>query len=46
MTDDENPIPKVAVIDPRQIFLVVDDTVERLPLFGAHFYEKRDIRTL
>lgn len=43
MTDDENPIPKAAVIDPRQIFLVVDDTVERLPLFGVHFYEKRDI---
>lgn len=43
MTDDDNPIPKPAVIDPREIFLVVDDTVERRPLFGCHFYEKRDI---
>ena len=43
MTDDENPIPKPAVIDPRKIFLVVDDTVEQRPLFGCHYYEKRDI---
>lgn len=43
MTSDDNPYPRPALIDPRQIFLVVDDTIEHLPLFGCHFYEKRDI---
>ena len=43
MTSDDNPIPKATVIDPRQIFLVVDDTVEYKPLFGLHYYAKRDI---
>lgn len=43
MSSDEEPIPKVSVIDPRQIFLVVDDTVEYKPMFGVHYYEKRDI---
>lgn len=43
MSSDEEPIPKAAVIDPRQIFLVVDDTVEYKPMFGVHYYEKRDI---
>src|SRR5690606_24348966 len=43
MSSDDEPIPKVAVIDPRQIFLVVDDTVEYKPMFGVHYYEKRDI---
>ncbi len=43
MSSDEVPIPKVTVIDPRQIFLVVDDTVEYRSLFGVHYYEKRDI---
>jgi len=43
MTSDDVPIPKATVIDPRQIFLVVDDTVEYKSLFGVHYYEKRDI---
>lgn len=43
MTSDDNPIPKAATIDPREIFLVVDDTVEYKSLFGVHYYEKRDI---
>ncbi|MEK4628099.1 phage portal protein [Solibacillus sp. FSL R7-0682] len=43
MSSDEEPIPKVSVIDPRQIFLVVDDTVEYKSMFGVHYYEKRDI---
>lgn len=43
MSSDEIPIPKVAVIDPRQIFLVVDDTVEYKTMFGVHYYEKRDV---
>lgn len=43
MTSDDVPIPKVTTIDPRQILLVVDDTVEYKSLFGLHYYEKRDI---
>lgn len=43
MTSDDPPMPNVSVIDPRNIFLVVDDTVEHKPMFGVHYYEKRDI---
>jgi SPP1 family phage portal protein len=43
MSSDDVPIPKVTVIDPRKIFLVVDDTVEYKSLFGVHYYEKKDI---
>lgn len=43
MTSDAIPVPKVTVIDPRQIFLVVDDSVEYRSLFGVHYYAKRDI---
>jgi len=43
MSGEETPIPKTTVIDPRQIFLVVDDSVEYRPLFGVHYYPKRDI---
>lgn len=44
MTSDEKPYPKVTVIDPRNIFLVVDDSVEYKPLFGVHYYPKRDAK--
>lgn len=43
MSSDDVPIPKVTAIDPRQIFLVVDDTVEYRSLFGVHYYPRRDI---
>jgi len=43
MTSDDNTIPDVAVIDPRNIFLVVDDTVEYRSLFGVHYYPKFDL---
>lgn len=43
MSSDDVPIPKATVIDPRQVFLVVDDTVEYKSIFGVHYYEKRDI---
>ena len=43
MSSDDVPIPQVALIDPRFIFLVVDDTVESKPLFACHYYEKHDI---
>lgn len=42
MNSDNPPIPKVACIDPRQLFLVVDDTVEYRNLFAVHYYERRD----
>jgi SPP1 family phage portal protein len=43
MSSDESPIPKATVMDPRQIFLVVDDTVEYKSMFGVHYYERKDI---
>lgn len=33
-------VPKVAWIDPRGMFLVVDDTVDRTPLFAVRLREK------
>lgn len=35
--------PKVAAIDPRGMFLVVDDTVERTPLFAVRPRKKQDL---
>lgn len=43
MTSDDPPMPRATCIDPRQIFLVVDDSVEYQSLFGVHYYERRDI---
>lgn len=43
MSSDDPPIPRVSCIDPRQIFLVVDDSVEYKSLFAVHYYEKRDM---
>lgn len=43
MTSDEVPIPKSTNIDPRYIFLVVDDTVEYKSMFAVHYYPKYDI---
>ena len=37
------PYPKVAWIDPRGMFLVVDDTVERTPLFAVRPRKKTDL---
>jgi SPP1 family phage portal protein len=36
------PMPYAAVIDPRNVFVVVDDTVEAHPLFAVHYFERRD----
>ena len=38
------PFPNVAWIDPRGMFLVVDDTVERKPLFAVRYTEKEDLQ--
>ncbi|MCG7406771.1 phage portal protein [Paenibacillus sp. ACRRX] len=43
MSSDDVPVPKVTVIDPRQLFLVVDDTVEYKSMFALHYYERKDI---
>lgn len=43
MTSDKVPIPKSTNIDPRNIFLVVDDTVEYKSMFAVHYYPKYDI---
>lgn len=42
----DNPnttIPKIACIDPRGMFVVVDDTVERQKLFAVRYKEKKSI---
>lgn len=43
MSDDDNPIVKMAVLNPLNTFLVVDDTVEHKPMFGCTYRENRDI---
>lgn len=40
---NENSKPKSAVLEPRQAFIVYDDTVERRKLFGVHYYTITDI---
>ena len=37
-------IPKIAWIDPRGMFLVVDDTIDRTKLFAVRMVEKRDLQ--
>lgn len=38
MSDDESPTPKFASFDPRNAFVVYDDTVEHKPCFGVYYY--------
>lgn len=33
----------IKAVDPRGIFLVTDDTIEKNPLFAVHYYEKYDL---
>lgn len=44
--NDNTPktIPKIAWIDPRGMFLVVDDTIERTKLFAVRMIKKRDLK--
>lgn len=44
--NDDTPktIPKIAWIDPRGMFLVVDDTIERTKLFAVRMIKKRDLK--
>ena len=39
---DEAGKPKAAALDPREAFVVYDDTVEHRPIFGVHWLEKQD----
>lgn len=39
---DEQGRPKAATLDPREAFVVYDDTVEHRPLFGVHWMDKHD----
>ena len=40
---NEDSKPKSAVLEPRQAFIVYDDTVEQRKLFGVHYYTITDI---
>ncbi|AJG98858.1 hypothetical protein LF65_02272 [Clostridium beijerinckii] len=43
MSDEEVPTPELAIISPRNAFLVADNTVKHKPMFAVTYYEKRDI---
>ena len=43
MSDDENPIPKLAVLNPNSTFVVVDTSVEHKPMFAVTYQVKKDI---
>lgn len=40
---NQKTIPKIASIDPRGMFVVVDDTVDRTKLFAVRYLEKRNL---
>ncbi len=42
MSDDDNPTPKLACFDPRNAFVVYDDTVEHRPIVGIYYYPLYD----
>lgn len=42
--EPQRTMPKIACIDPRGMFLVVDDTVEREKLFAVRLREKQTIK--
>lgn len=47
MSSDDSPVPKLAVCDPRNAFVVYDTTVDRTPLLGVYYYPLYDAaRTL
>ena len=43
-SDVPETIPKIAWIDPRGMFLVVDDTIDRTKLFAVRMVKKRDLK--
>lgn len=40
---DEGAAPRAATVDPREAFVVYDDTVEHAPLFGVRYYKRTDV---
>lgn len=40
MSDDENPVPQIALVDPLSAFVVYDRTVTRKPLFGCTVFPR------
>lgn len=47
-SDDSQPVLKLASIDPRQAFVVYDNTVEEKPIFGVYYlpqYSENDVLT-
>lgn len=42
--DVPETVPKIAWIDPRGMFLVVDDTIDRTKLFAVRMVKKRDLK--
>lgn len=38
MSNEESPTPRLASFDPRNAFVVYDDTVEHRPCFGVYYY--------
>ena len=44
MSDGETAQPRLACLDPRTAFVIYDDTVERRPLMGVHYYPTFDER--
>ena len=44
MSDGERAQPRLACLDPRTAFVIYDDTVERQPLMGVHYYPVFDER--
>lgn len=47
-TDEKKPSLRLASIDPRQAFVVYDNTVEEKPLFGVYYlpqYSENDVTT-
>ena len=45
MSDDESPVPKLANCDPRNTFVVYDNTVEHKYVSGVYYYPLHDPQT-
>ncbi|MBR1738570.1 MAG: phage portal protein, partial [Firmicutes bacterium] len=43
MSDDDIPIAKSINIDPRNAFVVYDDTIENRKIFGVYYYPRYDL---
>lgn len=39
LSNDDSPTPRLVCFDPRQAFVVYDNTVEHNPVFGVYYYQ-------